>query len=50
MIDVDEICEPEWAAWYRMTPEERWNESARLWRHYVAMGDAVDTLDEVFAD
>jgi hypothetical protein len=30
MIAIEDICEPEWAEWYRMTPRERWEESARL--------------------
>ena len=38
MIAIEDICEPEWADWYRMTPRERREESARLWHHYVAMG------------
>ena len=42
VIAIEDICEPEWAAWYRMTPRERWEESARLWHHYVAMGGSLD--------
>ncbi len=38
MVDVEDIYEPEWVAWFRQTPEERWKESARLWHHYVAIG------------
>jgi hypothetical protein len=41
-IESEDICEPEWAAWYQMTPRERWEESARLWHHYVAMGGSLD--------
>src|SRR5947209_19132216 len=42
MIEIEDICEPEWAAWYRMTPQERWKESEKLWHHYVAMGGSLD--------
>lgn len=42
MIAIEDICEPEWADWYRLTPRERWEESARLWHHYVAMGGSLD--------
>ena len=36
MIAIEDLCEPEWAAWYRMTPYERWEESARLWHHSLS--------------
>jgi hypothetical protein len=42
MIEIDDICEPEWADWYRMSPEERWNQSALLWHRYVEMGGSLD--------
>ncbi len=42
MIEIDDICEPEWSAWYQMTPEERWNESAKLWHRYIEMGGSLD--------
>ncbi len=42
VIDLEEIYEPEWVAWFRLTPEQRWRESARLWRHYIAMGGTLD--------
>jgi hypothetical protein len=36
MIDPEEIVGAEWAQWYRMTPQERWDASARLWADYLA--------------
>ena len=42
MVEVEDIYEPECAAWFRLTPQERWEESARLWYHYVAMGGSLD--------
>jgi hypothetical protein len=42
VVEIEDLCEPEWADWYRMTPQERWEESARLWHHYVAMGGSLD--------
>jgi hypothetical protein len=38
MIDPEDIVGPEWAEWYRMTPQERWAASARLWADYLALG------------
>jgi len=46
MIEIDDLCEPEWAAWYQMTPWERWEESARLWHHYVSMGGSLDPMPD----
>ena len=42
MIPIEDICDPEWAEWYRMTPQERWAESAKLWRTYLALGGSLD--------
>jgi hypothetical protein len=34
--------EDEWLAWYRLTPQERWAESMKLWEFYLAMGGSLD--------
>ena len=31
MLDIEEYCGPEWAEWYLMTPQQRWEESDKLW-------------------
>ena len=41
-IDTEELVGPEWAEWYRLTPEQRWRESARLWEIYLALGGSLD--------
>jgi hypothetical protein len=33
MIAIEDLYEPEWVDWFRMTPQERWEESAKLWHH-----------------
>jgi hypothetical protein len=43
MVEPEDLYEPELAEWVRMTPEERWNESARLWAHSVAMGGSLES-------
>jgi hypothetical protein len=35
------ICEPEWLDWYRLTPEERWRESMKLWDTYLMLGGSL---------
>lgn len=42
LVSIEDLCEPEWAEWYRMTPEERWAESAKLWASYLALGGSFD--------
>lgn len=42
MIDIHEFCDPEWAEWYLMTPEQRWQESQRLWAIYLTLGGTLD--------
>jgi hypothetical protein len=42
MIDIVDYCEPEWAEWYVMTPQQRWAESARLRQMYLDLGGTLD--------
>ncbi len=42
MIDIDEFCEPEWAEWYRLSPQQRWAESEKLWQTYLSLGGSLD--------
>jgi hypothetical protein len=31
----------EWAAWYRLSMEERWRESMKLWQFYLSVGGSL---------
>lgn len=42
MAELEELYEPEWVDWFRMTPQQRWQESAKLWQHYLAVGGSLD--------
>lgn len=42
MLDPNDFVEPEWAEWYRLTPQERFRESAKLLEHYLAMGGSLE--------
>ncbi|HRC87358.1 MAG TPA: hypothetical protein PK413_17295, partial [Thermoanaerobaculia bacterium] len=42
VLEIANLEEPEWVAWYLLSPQERWEESARLWHHYLAMGGSLD--------
>jgi hypothetical protein len=41
--DSEEIfTEPEWFEWFALTPQERWEESDKLWAHYLAIGGTLE--------
>ncbi len=42
MVQPEELVGDEWAEWYRLTPEERWLESEKLWQTYLALGGSLD--------
>ena len=42
MVQPEDIYEPEWVEWFRMTPEERWAESSKLWQFYLQAGGSLD--------
>ncbi len=39
---AEEIAGEEWAEWYRLTPQERFRESMKLWETYLALGGSLD--------
>jgi hypothetical protein len=34
--------EDSWLEWYRLTPQERWQESQKLWQFYLRVGGSLD--------
>ena len=43
MVSPEELVGEEWAAWYRLSPVERWRESEQLWDFYFQLGRSLDT-------
>ena len=41
-IRAEDLVGEEWAEWYRLTPEERFLESMKLWDSYIALGGSLD--------
>ena len=41
-LRADEIVSAEWAAWYALSPAERFLESAKLWETYLALGGSLE--------
>jgi hypothetical protein len=31
-----------WREWYLLTPQERWEESMKLWQFYLSVGGSLD--------
>jgi hypothetical protein len=42
VIQPEDLVGDEWAEWYRLKPAQRWQESRRLWRVYLALGGSLD--------
>ncbi len=42
MLRAENIVGGEWVEWYRMTPQERFRESAKLFQIYQAHGGSLD--------
>ena len=42
MITPEEIVGEEWASWYRLSPQERWRESEKLWQVYFYLGGSLE--------
>ena len=40
--DILDICDPETAHWYGLSPEQRWVESGRLWDAYLVFGGCLE--------
>jgi hypothetical protein len=38
----EELVGDEWAAWYRLSPLERWQASSKLWQTYLTLGGTLD--------
>jgi hypothetical protein len=45
-IRAEDVHGEEWAEWIRLTPEERWVESERLWATFIALGGSLDPVPD----
>jgi len=39
---ASELVGDEWAELYSLSPAERWNETERIWHHFLQMGGSPD--------
>ena len=42
LITPEELVGEEWAAWYRMTPTQRWAAQDEMWALFLALGGNLD--------
>ena len=42
MRRFEDDIEDEWLEWYSLTPQQRWEESMKLWEVYLALGGSLD--------
>lgn len=42
--EISDRVGSEWGEWYGLSPEARWEESARLWHTYIALGGSLDPV------
>ncbi len=40
--EFEELVGEERAEWIRMTPQQRWEESGKLWETFLALGGSLD--------
>jgi hypothetical protein len=40
--ELNNLSEEEWQAWYRLTPQERWRHSMKIWEWYVSVGGSLE--------
>ena len=41
-LSAEDIAGEEWAAWYALSPAERFLESMKLWENYLALGGSLE--------
>ena len=42
LIQPEDLWPDEWVEWFYMTPQERWEETEKLWAIYLDMGGSLD--------
>jgi hypothetical protein len=40
--EFNHLQDDEWAKWYRLTPQERWRETLKLWDYYLSVGGSLE--------
>lgn len=43
----EDVVSAEWLEWYRLTPQERFAESMKLWETYLLLGGSLEPEPDV---
>lgn len=41
-VEPEDFWPEEWVDWFHLSPEERWDETARLWQTFLILGGNLD--------
>ena len=41
-LSLSDFCDEQWEEWYLMTPQQRWQETEKLWAFYLTVGGSLD--------
>lgn len=41
-FEFNELADDEWLEWYRLSPEERWDQSQKLWETFLWLGGSLE--------
>ena len=41
-VEPEDLWPDEWVEWFRLTPQERWRETQKLWAIFLALGGSLD--------
>ncbi|MDQ2732663.1 MAG: hypothetical protein M3Y56_13475 [Armatimonadota bacterium] len=42
LIQPEDLWPDEWVEWFYLTPQQRWEESSKLWDIYLSLGGSLD--------
>jgi hypothetical protein len=41
-VSFEVLCGGEWAEWYALSPQQRWQRSQQLWESFIYLGGSLD--------
>jgi hypothetical protein len=41
-MEAQWVIDEEWLDWYKLSPEQRWAETKKLWDFYLSLGGELD--------
>ena len=41
-VEPEDLWPDEWVDWFHLSPQERWDESAKMWQTFLSLGGNLD--------